>query len=290
MDVNLVAQSFTAKVQLEASWVDADLASVDLKEHPPEWRDVGRRQRAGVLKLRGIQQHFFAPRLEFKNCIKVDEDSSNEWYKIYPGETDNDLPVVCFRWDLTADFHTSFELFRFPMDSQKLDFVLLTGWEGGASVRDAAKYSVRLKKNQSGNYRSFCAVESSYILSEYELSDKLHFVEGWTDKKESAQELEYSMLSMELHIERKAGFWLHHLVLPLFIITTCLLFGYAIKQEHFADRSQITLTLLLSQVGFKYVVAGMLPKLSYATLIDQYVMACVNTQAIILGSIKRWNF
>ena len=100
-------------------------------------------------------------------------------------------------------------------------------------------------------------------------------------KEHSAEELTYSELTMQLHVGRKASFWAYHLIIPLFIITTALLLGYGIKQQDFNDRSQITLSVLLSQVGFKYVAASMLPKLSYLTYIDHYVLGCfVGTFAV----------
>eukprot|EP01043_Picozoa_sp_COSAG02_P022253 COSAG02_NODE_1152_length_14201_cov_9.055595_1_plen_584_part_00 len=279
MEVNLVEHSFKAHVQLEASWIDPDLAEVDLKKHQPDLTDVDRCQRAGILKLEGLEKKsFFTPRITFKNCLKVDEDSSQQWYKIYPDAE----PVVCFRWELTGQFRTTFDLARFPIDSQKLPLVVISGWPSIESMHNTAKYAVTLKNNRSGKYRSFCVVDpTGDISSEYVLSKRVRFTSCLTDPQQSAQELTYSMLTMDLHVERKEGFWVHHLIIPLFIITTTLMLGYAIGQENFNDRAQFTLTLLLSQVGFKYVVASMLPRLSYVTYIDLYVLGCFATTFIV---------
>ena len=285
MDIKLVQHSFTANIQLEASWVDPELASKDLDEHKPveDLKEVDRGQRCGVLKLQGLEKEsFFAPRLSIKNCVKVEEGSSRQWYKIYPPKDGEEDPVVCLRWELTAQFRTGFDLSRFPVDSQKLPFVLVTGWPTKGSNKHTAQYTVSLQQNLNGRYRSFCTVDPfSDVSSEYSLSKRVQFKEDMSRKEHSAEELRYSELTMQLHVRRKASFWVYHLIIPLFIITTALLLGYGIKQQDFSDRSQITLSVLLSQVGFKYVAASMLPKLSYLTYIDHYVLGCfVGTFAV----------
>ena len=62
--------------------------------------------------------------------------------------------------------------------------------------------------------------------------------------------------------------------MPLFIVTSCLFASFAVPAEHFADRCSITVTLLLAQVAFKYVVSDKLPNIDYLTYIDQYVFLC----------------
>ena len=63
-------------------------------------------------------------------------------------------------------------------------------------------------------------------------------------------------------------------MLPMMIITTCILSSFFVPQDALGDRCSITLTLLLAQVGFKFVISQELPRLSYATLIDFYVLVC----------------
>jgi len=41
-----------------------------------------------------------------------------------------------------------------------------------------------------------------------------------------------------------------------------------------ADRLAVTLTLMLTAVAYKFIVASSLPQVSYLTLIDTYVLAC----------------
>jgi len=54
-----------------------------------------------------------------------------------------------------------------------------------------------------------------------------------------------------------------------------LLHNRQIDIDEFADRASISLTLLLTAVAYKLVTAGMVPCISYLTLIDKYVSSCI---------------
>ena len=59
----------------------------------------------------------------------------------------------------------------------------------------------------------------------------------------------------------------------VFIITSSLLVSFVVPIDELANRCSITLTLLLAMVAFKYVVSEKLPNISYATIIDWYVLS-----------------
>ena len=135
IEVNLIAQCFKAHILLEASWVEPEMAAVDLKEHP--WdadADTAALQKVGKLKLVGQEQlvgqekGFFAPRLSLRNAVETSDEQM--WYVIYENKTDSAAgPIVCLRWEATATFQEVFELRLFPLDTQELSIELLTGHE-----------------------------------------------------------------------------------------------------------------------------------------------------------------
>ena len=77
-----------------------------------------------------------------------------------------------------------------------------------------------------------------------------------------------------MRVERHAGYWVFNVILPLFIVTTSMFVAYALSPDELSSRCSITLTCLLAMVAFKYVISGKLPNISYATLIDMYVVLC----------------
>jgi hypothetical protein len=70
------------------------------------------------------------------------------------------------------------------------------------------------------------------------------------------------------------GYWGWNVIVPMFIVTTLLFTSFAVDPDSFHDRCSITLTLLLAMVAFKFIIADKLPRISYATLIDTYVLLC----------------
>ena len=284
--VDVVAQTFTVTLQLEASWIDRQMGEIEgdeIKTSTNSAQERQREQRAGILKVVGSENDFFAPRLSFKNCIE--ETDSDCWFQIYrDGADPTKPPVVCFRWKMTGVFQEEMHLRLFPIDSQGLKIQLLTGWATKSvdALPAEQNWTVRLVRNQSGLYKSFCNVSASKITTEYTLSDKIKFTESRTDKKDSAQRHEYSMLDMELNIQRKPGFWIHQVVVPMLLITTAILTSFFVPQRNLTDRCSITLTLLLAMVGIKYVIGQHLPRLSYATLIDYYVLCCFTAAFLVI--------
>ena len=85
-----------------------------------------------------------------------------------------------------------------------------------------------------------------------------------------------------MRVERHVGYWAFNVILPLFIVTSSSFVSYTLSPDDISSRCSITLTTLLAMVAFKYVISGKLPNISYATLIDIYVMICFLTAFILI--------
>ncbi len=73
-------------------------------------------------------------------------------------------------------------------------------------------------------------------------------------------------------IERIPDYFITNVVIPLFIIVGLAFVSFALPLTQLNDRLSVILTMVLTSVAFKYVVAGYLPKVSYLTLLDKYVL------------------
>jgi len=127
INVSLVEQTFTAEVQMEASWIDSriavavaeknthDATTLTVQGLNPDLETTD--QKAGRLCFTELPgESFFAPRLVFRNCI--DDGRSEQWFALFH-DGDVDAPaVVCLRWNLTGVFQEMLELKLFPMDVQ----------------------------------------------------------------------------------------------------------------------------------------------------------------------------
>ena len=68
-------------------------------------------------------------------------------------------------------------------------------------------------------------------------------------------------------------FYLVNVVLPVASIVLASASSLAVSHDT-GGRLSATLTLLLTAVAYKYIVSEMVPKISYNTLLDWYVLVC----------------
>ena len=291
VNIDLAAQTFTVDVQFEASWVSQELKE-HLKSLNKEVKDVlydeknTNQERGGLRitvkngdKYELVEKEFFAPRLKLTNLIaKVNQEKWFDFYGTKELSGEHGPVIVCYKWKLEqATFQESMELGKFPFDKQLLTMKLCTGWP-----LDDQENSVQLVQNKKSMYRSFVTTDDFLQSSEYKLSKVLKFEWKYTKRADSASEQTYSLLHCSMHVERRIGYWYTNVMLPIFIVTSCVLPSYAVPPDEFGDRAAILFTLLLAQVAYKYVIADKLPKISYMTLLDSYVFACFAATFIVI--------
>lgn len=95
-----------------------------------------------------------------------------------------------------------------------------------------------------------------------------------------------SMLSITLGISRRPNYYLTNFVFVIFIIVQAGCSFIAIPYNDFGARSSLILTLLLTIIAFKFVMASYLPVVSYQTYLDRYSVLSI----ILIASIILENF
>lgn len=97
------------------------------------------------------------------------------------------------------------------------------------------------------------------------------FPQGLTHWERSDEGVSYATLNVFVTLSRKPGFYLWNVALPLCFLITLAFISVFLPAEDLPNRLQITLTLLLTLVAFKFVVSQYLPATSYQTWLDLYV-------------------
>lgn len=286
--VNLLEQSFTALVQFEASWLldDDETARLKKLENERKTEDKDDRlmidhkrsdQRVGNLFFHGDTEHrYFAPRLNIDNCIsKRDDMEAEEWYKLYDERDERDelvRVVICWRYKIKGEFQEVFELGWFPFDEQDLTFTIVSGW--ALSRADGKRDpKVQLVQNLNPDYKSWVVTENFVQKEEYALRPHLVFHEGLTNEQDSFSGAVYSQLHIRMHVDRHCGYWLLNVVLPMGLLSHAIIVSFQVPPTDLADRCSITLTSLLAMFLFKWSITEKLPDISYATVLDWYVIA-----------------
>ena len=65
----------------------------------------------------------------------------------------------------------------------------------------------------------------------------------------------YPLLHVYFVGERRAAYYMWNIALPNFLLSMLVFTSFAIPRQDLADRLSVTLTLVLTSVAFKYMVA-----------------------------------
>jgi hypothetical protein len=193
-------------------------------------------------------------------------------------------------WKFRGTFSNPMALVSFPLDFQILTMRLVSGYEHervkdvndrrSRTVSGRAK-QVKLVKNQKTRYASTLSTDTFLQAHEYKLYPRLKFVSGQTREENSSSANVYPLLEIQIRVRRYPWNWLFNVVFPLFVLQGSFVTSYAIDTG-LADRAGVTITLLLAIIAFRNVVTENLPRISYATLIDLYVLSSFVLAALII--------
>jgi hypothetical protein len=122
----------------------------------------------------------------------------------------------------------------------------------------------------------------------YSLTFKSFLFENFenTGETESSSSIVYSSWESSIKIQRRSGFYISNIAIPMALLSllSFLSFGILEYEANNNNRLSITLTLLLTAVSYKYVIASSLPQISYLTLLDRYIWLCLGF--IILVAVE----
>lgn len=174
----------------------------------------------------------------------------------------------CFkiRWKMTLSQRMNLKLF--PFDELILEMILTIN----------KPYCIRLIPNQE--------FPSVFQVHSFQWNDVFDVINGeimfsrvdHSLPSESSSGCIYPQLISSIYLHRKHGFYMSNVMIPIFLISSIATASFAINEDgtvmDTSSRLSLTLTLLLTAVAYKFVVASILPQLSYVTLLDSYLWYC----------------
>ena len=98
----------------------------------------------------------------------------------------------------------------------------------------------------------------------------------------------FASATFEIPIERKSGFYVTNVILPLLLIVAIswAVFWMDFEDMSLADRLTVSVTSLLTVVAFDFVTSDSLPKLPYATRLDSlYTISYLFLALTVLASV-----
>jgi len=186
---------------------------------------------------------------------------------------------------LTGHFKEKFELKTFPFDAQDLQVSLRSAHAIGHPARqDIVAPEVRLVANTSKKYAPVVNLSGFAYDEEYALSPSVLSIRSLTDPDLSQSGCQYPGLNFALKVVRRPEFYLYNVVLPLFLLVAIAFSAFALTPEFLPDKLNIIMTILLTTVAYKLYIGDHIPKVSYLTYLDKYILLCY----FILSGMAAW--
>jgi len=109
--------------------------------------------------------------------------------------------------------------------------------------------------------------------------------------------LEYSVFQVDIILHRQTGFYMKKIGLIVALIWMMNWSIFFCDTSDIGNRLQVSITLALTAVAFQFVVIDTLPRVSYHTLIDKYMIVCFVTIAstvlescvVFVGRKRKWS-
>jgi len=98
----------------------------------------------------------------------------------------------------------------------------------------------------------------------------------------SFEDRTYSQVCVEIHITRDSGYYLRQVISMVALIVAMSWSIFFMPGEGLPERTGITVTLFLAAIAFNFVVGGSLPRISYNTKLDTYLIVSYLIIAVTL--------
>jgi len=237
IEINNKDQNFMADLGLLLRWKDPRLA-----------RGPGGNSFEGC-KLRPTQ--VWNPGFQFLNArgikktfesIKVDGEGTVTYVQRFYGE-----------------FSVPLDLRRFPFDNQLLWII------AGSIDYDVREMSLVVDQNWTGKRVTFTTPDWEFKPVNARVEDVKTPLDG----------VERSRFWYELRVRRYPGFFMWKIVFPLMLLVFMSWAVFWIDPKQLAPRITLTLVSMLNIVAYNYAISAFMPRISYLTLADKYIMGCM---------------
>jgi len=218
-------------------------------------------------------------------CFKPDVDAEKMWHPMLeisnqgegseidveareivnvPGEG----VFVIFHMQYKGDVVVDLDLRQFPFDRMTIPLKFRSFY----CTQDVMMY---VEPKQTGNLMDTCMDENVWdeefaVRSMRCMKDTI--VYPMMAELEGEDHCSFSEFRIELTLERNPGFVINKVWIPFTFLTVMDFFCIMLLESDINNRNNIALTLFLTAVALKFSVSSFLPKISYQTRLDVYII------------------
>ncbi|CAH8469114.1 unnamed protein product [Heterobilharzia americana] len=186
---------------------------------------------------------------------------SKEQHWIMTERNENDEIYIVERRRLRGVFLETLELNDFPLDVQDLTITL-------TSERPESEVELIPDKLEP------CRINLQTLVDqqEWRLHEHIEVTRRSATQEYTHSSQSHPCVSVTCRAARRPGYFYWNVFLIMFFITGLSFATFAVPPERPENRLQLSFTLFLTSVAFKFVINQSLPKISYLTYMDKYVL------------------
>ena len=242
-EVDTINEKFMADVFMQAKWSEPALDKTDMSAECEvnDWTA------------------YWNPKLYLENGLG--EPKETIWYTV--GYSPTGKATVYQKRRIKGIFFEKMELMEYPFDTQDLTVMVTSerSEQEVALIADPVEVS-------SVNVQSFVDEQ------EWRLH---HHVNTWTRAMTQSDiyqnsRLNHPAFAVSCQVTRRVEFFMWNVFVIMIFISSLVFTTWIVEAEKTQSRLQLSFILLLSNITFKFSVSQSLPKVSYLTLLDKYVL------------------
>ncbi len=206
-----------------------------------------------------IQEYQHLKNSEYRITLDLDDWSYTSDKKRYYNQSS---AFVTYVSSSVYKIKNDYNLKTFPFDKQKLKIYLRSS----------------ITALEDWGYRSYISGFTQKKALEFK---ELNQIQGWdiTNVNMKYQVYDdpsdlkyYDGVVLEIDIERKSGYYVYKIILPILLILSICWSALWIDPKEIESRLTVTIVCLLSLIAYNFVIDSELPKLEYLTIMDYIIL------------------
>ncbi|XP_071107907.1 cys-loop ligand-gated ion channel-like [Haliotis cracherodii] len=249
-NIDTIKEEYSADIFLSARWREPALDRTNKETKKINW------------------ESYFDPKLNIQN--NIGELKQTTWRELQTeagGET-----YVMERRRIKGKFFEKLELQDFPFDIQDLS-ILITS--------ESPPTDVELMEFNSSI--SHVNVDSFVDQQEWGLYDFVVGEQRLTPNEYSSVKYKRPGFIFRCCAVRRVGYFTWNIMLVIAMISSLSFAAFSVDRELPQRRLQLSFTLILTMVTFKFVASQSVPKLSYLTYLDRYILLSMSFLFLVCG-------
>ncbi|KAK3776583.1 hypothetical protein RRG08_037089 [Elysia crispata] len=252
-DINTIQEFFSGLVFVKARWREPMLDNYNGKD-------------VSTIKWEGMWQ----PKLEINNTLG--EAKQQIWRDVQFNASGEAFALEKRR--VKGNFTERMELQEFPFDIQDLSLLITS---------DFKEEVIQLEEDEED---ISCVVTDTFVdEQEWDLKKFVQCEPRTTIDQFSKDKYRRPGLFFRCCVIRKAGFFIWNIICNMAIISALSFTTFAVPRTLPQNRIQLSFILILACVTFKFAASQSVPKISYLTHLDRYILGSM----IFLFFVAIWH-